>query len=221
MLATAKGSPDMPSANVPSEKFTVRHHAQKEFRDILNIVAHGFEGTAQKNRPRLDPFVHYFPTKLGPILDVGCGIGLMIELLTAAGTDAMGIDRDPRHVATAQSHGHRVVRAHAHKYLARRPNEYGGIFLRHVLEHFDGVEGLRLLYLCRKALRPGAVLVVITPNFDVASVRRNMFWLDITHQRPYPLPLLLHVFTTLGFEIVESGCREGEEERDLFIVGRA
>jgi hypothetical protein len=76
-------------------------------------------------------------------------------------------------------------------------------------------EGLRLLYLCRKALRPGAIIVVITPNFNVTSVRRSTFWIDITHQRPYPLPLLLHIFTTLGFEIVESGCREGEEERDL------
>src|SRR5258708_39784257 len=122
----------------------------------------------------------------------------MIELLTAAGASAVGIDQDPGQAAIAQSHGLRVVTAHAHEYLARRPNEYGGIFLRHVLEHFDGVEGLRLLYLCRKALKPGGIIGIVTPNFDMASVRHCIFWLDVTHQRPYPLPLLLHIFSALG-----------------------
>jgi 2-polyprenyl-3-methyl-5-hydroxy-6-metoxy-1,4-benzoquinol methylase len=195
--------------------------ADNEFNEILNTVAHGFEGASDKNRPRLEPFLEYFQTDLGPILDLGCGTGLMVDLLTSAGADAMGIEQDARQVATAQSRGLRVAKAGAHQYLAEVTNEYGGIFLRHIIEHFIGVDALRLLYLCRKALRPRGVMIVITPNFDVATVRQNIFWLDITHQRPYPLPLLLHIFATLGLEIVESGCREEEAERALFIVGRA
>jgi len=220
MRAAVKGCTDMSCANNSPDTSDLGRDAQTEFREILNTVAHGFEGTAEKNRPRLQPFVNYFPTDLGPILDVGCGVGLMIEVLTAAGATAVGIDQDPGQAAIAQSNGLRVVTAHAHEYLAHRPNEYGGIFLRHVVEHFDGVEGLRLLYLCRKALKPGGIIIIVTPNFDVASVRHSIFWLDVTHQRPYPLPLLLHIFSALGLETVDSGCRQAEEERDLFIVGR-
>jgi hypothetical protein len=79
---------------------------------------------------------------------------------------------------------------------------------------------VRLLYLCRRALKPEGIIVIVTPNLDVASVRHSIFWLDVTHQRPYPLPLLLHIFSALGLETVDSGCRQAEEERDLFIVGR-
>jgi 2-polyprenyl-3-methyl-5-hydroxy-6-metoxy-1,4-benzoquinol methylase len=211
----------MPNLNDRPDMPDPSYITKAKFSDIVNTVAHGFEGAAEKNRPRLQPFVHYFPTNLGPVLDVGCGTGSMIELLAAAGVEAEGIDQDRRQVAAAQSRGLRAARAHAHKYLARNPNKYGGIFLRHIIEHFNGVEGLRLLCLSRKALQPGGIIAVITPNFDVASVRQNIFWLDITHQRPYPLPLLLHIFSTLGLEVVDSGCREDEEERDLFIVGRA
>src|SRR5712692_2537547 len=169
MRAAVKGCTDMSCANNSPDTSDLGRDAQAEFREILNTVAHGFEGTAERNRPRLLPFVNYFPTHLGPILDVGCGVGLMTELLTAAGAAAVGIDQDPGQAAIAQSNGLRVVTAHAHEYLAHRPNEYGGIFLRHVLEHFDGVEGVRLLYLCRKALKPGGIIVIVTPNFDVAS----------------------------------------------------
>src|SRR5260370_7373023 len=104
----------------------------------------------------------------------------MHEVRPAAGAAAVGIDQDPGQAAIAQSHGLRVVTAHAHEYLADRPNEYGGIFLRHVLEHFDGVEGLRLLYLCRKALKPAGVIVLVTPNFHLASLPPSIFSLDST-----------------------------------------
>ena len=162
----------------------------------------------------------YFPRHLGPVLDVGCGVGLMIELLATAGATAVGIDLDPDRFAAAQSRGLRVVTADARDYLAGRPGTFGGIFLRHIVEHFDGVEGVRLLHLCRKALRPGGVVALITPNFEVPLVQGSVVWLDVTHRRPYPLPLLRHIFLALGMCIVESGCRQDEEEQDLFIVGR-
>src|SRR5712691_9414889 len=193
---------------------------EAEFRKTLRIVSHGFEGTPEKNVPRLQPFVSYFPRHLGPVLDVGCGVGLMIELLANAGATAVGIDLDSDRVAAAQSRGLRVVTADARDYLAGRLDTFGGIFLRHIVEHFDGVEGVRLLHLCRKALRPGGVVALITPNFEVPLVQGSVFWLDVTHRRPYPLPLLRHIFLTLGLDIVESGCRQDEEEQDLFIVGR-
>ncbi len=189
-----------------------------EFERLLRLVAHGFEGTSEKNLPRLQPFVPSFRT-CRHVLDIGCGEGLMLELLRDAGTKASGIDIDPDRVAAAHAKGLEATTAEAHAYLRATPGAFDGIFLRHIIEHFDGLDGLRLLHFCRKALQSSGVIIVITPNFRMAEVAEQMFWLDITHRRPYPLPLLQHIFVTLGIDVVECGMREKEAERDLFIIG--
>ena len=189
-----------------------------ELERLLRLVAHGFEGTPEKNLPRLQPFVHSF-RNCSNVLDIGCGEGLMLELLRDAGTKASGIDIDPDRVATAHAKGLEAKTGEAHDYLRAKKGEFDGIFLRHIIEHFDGLDGLRLLHLCRKALQSSGVIIVITPNFRMPEVAEQMFWLDITHRRPYPLPLLQHIFATLGIDVVECGMREKEAERDLFIIG--
>jgi len=213
--AHVPSSPTGPNAN------DIGNDAHAEFAEILQATAHAFEGSFAKNRQRLRAFVGYFPKDLGTILDVGSGVGAMIEMLTVAGANAVGIDQDSRQAAIAQANGLPVTQALAHEYLAHTQQRYGGIFLRHVIEHFDGPDGLELLYLCRRALNPGGIIAIITPNFETAAVRHTIFWLDVTHRRPYPLPLLLHIFAVLGLETIDSGYREDEEERDTFIVGRA
>lgn len=190
-----------------------------EFERILRRVAHGFEGNSEKNLPRLQPFVNNF-RKCSSVLDIGCGEGLMLGLLRDAGTKAIGIDIDPDKVAIACSKGLEAMTVEADGYLRDKKGEFDGVFLRHIIEHFDGPDGVRLLHLCRKALRPGGIIIIITPNFRVSEVAGQIFWLDITHRKPYPLPLLQHIFTTLGIDVVDCGVREKEEEQDLFIVGQ-
>ncbi|HVB75692.1 MAG TPA: class I SAM-dependent methyltransferase [Ktedonobacteraceae bacterium] len=190
-----------------------------ELERIIRIVAHSFEGNSAKNLPRLEPFVNYF-RKCINVLDVGCGEGLMLELLGNIGTKATGIDIDPLKIATASSKGLEATKAEAHEYLHDKIGVFDGIFLRHIIEHFDGPDGVLLLHLCRKALQSGGIIIVITPNFRVPEVAKEIFWLDITHRRPYPLPLLQHIFAALELDVVEYGTRKSEKEQDLFIVGQ-
>lgn len=190
-----------------------------EWKRVLEDVTHGFEGTRATNLPRCQPFVDYF-RGCRSVLDVGCGDGMMLELLRDAGVDAAGIDKDADRVAAAMSKGLTATTAEAHSYLDDKVNMFDGIFLRHVIEHFDGPDGVLLLYLCRRALTPGGTIVAITPNFGVAQVAQEIFWLDITHRRPYPLALLRRILSSMGIGIRELGVRGGEPEQDAFIVGR-
>jgi len=208
------------SVYVPSLQDTVRGEIsgdQVEFERILRLVAHGFEDSAERNVPRLKPYVNYF-RNCNNVLDIGCGEGLMLELLHEAGVRAVGIDIDADKVTAVCSKGLEAINIQPNEYLRDKKGEFDGIFLRHLIEHFDGPEGVHLLYLCRKALRPNGVIVVVTPNYKSSDVAMQQFWLDVTHRRPYPLPLLLHIFATLGIAVVR--CEVREMGLDLVVVGQ-
>ncbi|SRR5258708_3220697 len=190
---------------------------QIELERILRIVAHGFEGGPEVHRPRLQSFVDCFCT-CSNVLDIGCGEGIMLELLRDAGKVAIGVDIDPSKVAAAHSKGLEAIVARADEYLQDKKGEFDGVFLSHIIEHFDGPDAVRLLYLCRKAMRPGGTIVVITPHFMHSQVATQIFWLDVTHKRPYPQLLLQHIFAALGIAVV--GCGVREMGLDLAIIGK-
>jgi len=190
---------------------------QMELERVFRVIAHGFEDSPERNLPRIEPFVNYF-RNCNKVLDIGCGEGLMLGLLRDAGTMGIGIDIDPNKAAIANSKGLEVIIAQAEEYLCDKKDEFDGMFLRHIIEHFDGPDGVRLLYWCRKALRPGGIIIVVTPNYLSSNVAMQNFWLDVTHRRPYPQPLLEHIFTALGIVTVKSEVRE--MGLDLVIVGR-
>ncbi len=189
----------------------------ESFEELLRSISHRFEGTPDVLRHRRSRWVPYFQG-CQRVLDIGCGEGIFLELLREVGIPAEGIDIDPKVVAAAQAKGLNVRQAKAQEYLSERQGVYDGIFLGHIIEHLSGEEMLRLLYDCRRALRPGGTLIVLTPNFQHPQVATFVFWLDITHQRPYPLILLEAVFSTLGLEVVEKGLES--EGLDQYIVGR-
>ena len=57
----------------------------------------------------------------------------------------------------------------------------------------------------RGALKAGGLLILITPNTKDLGVITENFWLDITHQRPYPLKLLRKMLADAGLSEERSG----------------
>ena len=183
---------------------------------VLRAVSHGFETPPDRLRQIRARWVPYFQ-HCQLVLDVGCGEGVLLELLREANIPAVGVEIDVERVAIAQAKGLHVEHALAQDYLVDKPDAFDGIFLGHLIEHLSGKEALDLLYHCCQALRPGGTLIILTPNFQHLDVAGCIFWLDITHQRPYPLPLLEHIFAVLGLEVREKGL---QDEMNQYIVGR-
>lgn len=90
-------------------------------------------------------------------------------------------------------------------FLTSRRTEYDGIFCSHLIEHLQYEEALRLLELCSEALRPQGTLVLVTPNPSDLQVLSEIFWLDPTHERFYPLPLVKVMLQHFGFAVVQQG----------------
>jgi 2-polyprenyl-3-methyl-5-hydroxy-6-metoxy-1,4-benzoquinol methylase len=146
------------------------------------------------------PLVKFFHD-CAPVLDIGCGRGVFLELLSAAGIQGLGIDHSEEALAACQQKGLSVRREGAETYLKQNLGSFGGIFCSHVIEHMGYNDALEFLALCGAALRPGGVLLLVTPNPDDLIIMSEIFWLDPTHVRPYPKLLLESMLKSLGFEI--------------------
>ncbi len=148
-------------------------------------------------------FIEFF-RHAAPVLDVGCGRGVFLELLRSAGIEAVGIDHSPESIAACRKRGFNVAQQGAQQYLAGAENRFGGIFCSHVIEHMGYDEAMTFLELCRRALRERGVLLLVTPNPEDLTVISEIFWLDPTHVRPYPKLLLHSMLAAQGFSIKRS-----------------
>jgi SAM-dependent methyltransferase len=97
----------------------------------------------------------------GRLLDVGCGSGGFLESMSLLGWDAVGVEVDPMAVKAAQD---KKLRVHLGDLEAQNfpDNMFDVIVLQHVIEHLHDPIGL--LKECRRLLKSGGRLILITPN---------------------------------------------------------
>lgn len=137
-------------------------------------------------------------------LDIGCGRGEWLELLTGISVDAIGIDLDKGMLEACHTLGLPVVEADAFKYLSNLPNESQHIISAfHVVEHISFEELSRFITDAFRVLKPGGLLIMETPNPESLIVATRNFYLDPTHVRPIPPLLLSFVTEQAGFERVK------------------
>lgn len=156
----------------------------------------------------------------GDILDIGSGSGIFLEIMRDdLHLPAFGLDPDPDMVAVCQKLKLQALAGDERRLAEFDPESLGGIHASHVIEHVDGERAIALIENALRVLRPGGRLLVRTPNWRNQTVRHEGFWLDITHIRPYPLPLLEQVFKDSGFEVIQAGF-EDFGWNDTFILGQ-
>lgn len=165
------------------------------------ISLYAFAGSERTVRRIQKPFVEFFRNS-APILDIGCGRGVFLELLAEAQIEAIGIDHSQEALAECREKGLQVCSEDARTYLSAKSESFGGIFCSHVIEHMGYEDALAFLRLCYRALRPGGRLLLITPNPEDICVISNIFWLDPTHVRPYPKLLLKAMLQATGFQML-------------------
>jgi SAM-dependent methyltransferase len=102
----------------------------------------------------------------GDVLDVGCGLGRNLEHLAGRTSGiAVGVDPNAACVATARSRGLQAFTPD--EFAASEhagPARFDTLLVAHVLEHLDEPTGDALLREHLPALRPGARVVILTPQ---------------------------------------------------------
>lgn len=136
----------------------------------------------------------------GLALDLGCGRGEWLELLADNGCDARGIDIDEGMLEGCRTSGLSVGLADAVEALKAMPDEsLTAITAFHLAEHLPFEVLQELVSESLRALKPAGLLILETPNAENLVVGSSSFYLDPTHQRPIPHPLLEFLVEYAGF----------------------
>ncbi len=158
----------------------------------------------------------------GPVLDLGTGRGYFLEALGARGIEGLGVDIREESAVEARRLGLKVIVQDAFMFLADNRG-FGGIFVSHLIEHLDPERAQELLRAAHEAMQPGGMIVIVTPNPRDWMVLSDIFWLDPTHVRPYPIQLVTAMLESAGFTVEASGLRatpRGRRHTPLTIVNR-
>jgi 2-polyprenyl-3-methyl-5-hydroxy-6-metoxy-1,4-benzoquinol methylase len=141
------------------------------------------------------------------ILDAGCGRGEFLEAAREAGLAARGIDQSEECVAICKSKGLAAERADLFEYLDSLADlSLGGVYCSQVVEHIPPERLPDLVNLLARKLNHGAIVAIETPNPECLAIFATHFYLDPTHTRPVPAPLL-------RFYLEEAGLVNIEVER--------
>jgi 2-polyprenyl-3-methyl-5-hydroxy-6-metoxy-1,4-benzoquinol methylase len=134
------------------------------------------------------------------VLDIGCGRGEFLEAVPGA----KGIDLSEESIALCRHKGLNAEVADLFVYLENLPEAaLDGIFCSQVVEHIPAERLPSMIRLCASRLRRGGVIAIETPNPECLAIFATHFYLDPTHQRPVPHPLLAFYFEEFGIGNIE------------------
>ena len=164
-------------------------------------------------RDKLGAWIRRFVAP-GPVLDVGCGGGVVLAALPAHFIP-FGIEVSKRLAQVAQSRfaprGGRVLQGDALSVMQQFAAEsFSGVIMSSYLEH--EVDPRRALVSARALMRPQARLIVKVPNFGSWNrlVRRTR-WCGFRypdHVNYFTPPLLARLLRESGFRIVRFGLAD-------------
>lgn len=200
-LAVVQEAPRSEAAETTPETIA-RAHEEHGYLELERR----YRGTEEEIRERISaylPWLRKVPSGF-PVVDVGCGRGEALALLRDQGIPTRGIDSSARMVALCRERGLEAEEGDAFGYLAGLPEgSLAGVVSFHVIEHLPVGSLDRLVRLAYRALRPGGVLILETPNPLSMLVAARSFWLDPTHVRPVHPESLKLMYELAGFDPVE------------------
>ena len=163
------------------------------------------------NQRRIQGFyLPFFRNRQGLVVDLACGHGDFVELLTEQGVEALGIDSDPACCHAARQRGINILCEDVFAYLQGTAEEsLGGIFSAHLVEHLPYQEVMTLIRLAYRALEPGGIILLATPNVRGLYTHLESFYLHFGHVTFYHPKLLSFFLDHSGF----SSPRIGENPR--------
>lgn len=139
-----------------------------------------------------------------PVLDIGCGRGEFLKVMSKNNIRAEGIDINADMVDRVKEKGLAAKQGDAFEYIESvKPHSIGAVTGFHIVEHIPFATLLNLFSNIHSALAPGGFVIFETPNPENIIVGSCAFYTDPSHLHPIPPDLLAFAFEQCGFARIE------------------
>lgn len=177
------------------------------FDDLYQDLEDTFRGSREHIRSLVAEYVADVKAAAesgGSVVDIGCGRGEWLEVLRDADIAAYGVDSNDTFVEANVARGLDARVGDALEHLRSvEPSSLAAVTAFHVAEHLSIDDLVELVDVSLRALRPGGVLVMETPNPVNLRVGATQFYLDPTHLKPLHPQFVEFLVTSRGFVDVE------------------
>jgi 2-polyprenyl-3-methyl-5-hydroxy-6-metoxy-1,4-benzoquinol methylase len=143
----------------------------------------------------------------GPVVDIGCGQGDLVQLMLADGFDACGIDVSPEQVGIARAAGLDQIREGDYRaLLADRRAGLAAVTATDLLEHLGKQEVLETFDAVAASLMPGGLFIGRVPNAASPFSGRIQYG-DFTHESSFTDRSIRQLAAAAGFgSVTVSSC---------------
>ena len=159
------------------------------------------------------------------VIDLGCGRGEWLEILSEYGFSAIGIDLEEGMLAACRDLNLCVYHAEALAYLKSVPDESQVVVSAfHLVEHISFDDMRSLINEALRVLKPAGILILETPNSENLVVGTSSFYLDPTHRCPIPAELLKFLSNICGYKrskilyLNEDSVMQNSQNMSLYTV---
>src|SRR5262245_30970593 len=115
---------------------------------------YGNDAQLRAYHSRFLPALEPTPREL-PVLDLGCGSGVFLELVREQGRTGRGVELAEPAIAQARAKGLEVAQDDALHFLeSQLAASYSAVYCSHLIEHLDYAYACRLLDECCRVLAP-------------------------------------------------------------------
>jgi O-antigen chain-terminating methyltransferase len=178
-------------------------------RDLFSALEERFRGPPEEIKFRLSVYLDFIKPfqKLFndvSLIDIGCGRGDWLELLTKEGFNPTGIDLNQNAVNFCKEKKLEAIKADGINFLKNLPDESQTVISAfHFIEHIQFEDLKVFISESFRALKPGGLLILETPNVENLTVSSVNFYIDPSHIRPIPSQLLNFLLDYYNFKRVK------------------
>ena len=162
-----------------------------------------YRGSEDEVKKQLENYIDFFRQEK-KVLDLGCGRGEFLTLLSENGITFEGIDINEHMIDICRERDLNCSKADILDKLAESEEEsLGGIFSSQVIEHMPPNYLKRVIELAFHKLAPSSYIVLETVNPTSVFALVQIYYLDLSHQKPIHPQALKFLLENVGFEDVE------------------